>query len=100
MDAREILELLEHEQPQLNGPDADPALARLDDLHDDLISAFRGAVDLGDAEMALRFAAGLRVYFVDRGHVEIGRELVAPATTTPSIGDEVGRIGAFHISRT
>ncbi len=87
MDAREILELLEHEQPQLNGPDADPALARLDDLHEDLISAFRRALDLGDAEMSLRFAAGLRFYFVDRGHVEIGRELVDRAL---ALGETLG----------
>ena len=67
----DILGALERAQPEPNGVDADPALAWLDDRHDELMEAFGRVVDLGDAEAALRFAAGLRVYLVDRGHVDV-----------------------------
>ncbi|MBJ7902862.1 winged helix-turn-helix domain-containing protein [Streptomyces sp. DSM 110735] len=65
-------------------------LARLEAEHDDIAAAMRGALAAGDAQAAMRLAAGAGWYWWLGGHRAEGMELITAATEVPGeVADEV-----------
>ncbi len=85
-----VTELAETAEPQLRRAGQLHWLARLEAEHDDIAAAMRGALAAGDAQAAMRLAAGAGWYWWLGGHRAEGMELITAATKVPGeVADEV-----------
>jgi non-specific serine/threonine protein kinase len=71
-----FLRLAEEAEPALRGPQPAPALARLDEEHDNLRAALDWAGAVGRLAEALRLAGALGYYLLVRGHFREGRQRI------------------------
>jgi predicted ATPase/DNA-binding SARP family transcriptional activator len=76
-------ELAETADPHLRRAEQLEWLATLDVEHDNISSAMRGALAAGEAQAAMRLAAGAGWYWWLSGHKAEGNELLMAATRTP-----------------
>jgi predicted ATPase/DNA-binding SARP family transcriptional activator len=82
-------ELTETADPHLRRAEQLEWLAKLDAEHDNISAAMRGALAAGDAQAAMRLAAGTGWYWWLSGHRAEGIELITAATNIPGeVGDE------------
>jgi predicted ATPase/DNA-binding SARP family transcriptional activator len=90
-------ELAETADPQLRRSGQMEWLATLAAEHDNISSAMRGALAAGEAQAAMRLAAGAGWYWWLSGNKAEGNELVSAAVTTPGeVADEI-RAAAYTI---
>jgi predicted ATPase/DNA-binding SARP family transcriptional activator len=83
-------ELAETADPHLRRAEQLEWLAALEVEHDNIGSAMRGAIAAGEAQAAMRLAAGAGWYWWLGGHKAEGNELITAATTIPGeVPDEV-----------
>ena len=83
-------ELAETADPHLRRAEQLEWLAALEVEHDNIGSAMRGAVAAGDAQGAMRLAAGAGWYWWLGGHKAEGNELITAAITLPGeVADEI-----------
>ncbi|MFE0380592.1 BTAD domain-containing putative transcriptional regulator, partial [Streptomyces inhibens] len=83
-------ELTETAEPHLRRTDQLDWLAMLEAEHDNIGSAMRGALAAGEAQAAMRLAAGAGWYWWLGGHKTEGLELITAATRTPgAVTDDV-----------
>ncbi len=83
-------ELTETAEPHLRRAEQLEWLAALDAEHDNIGAAMRGALAAGEAQAAMRLAAGAGWYWWLSGHRTEGIELIMAATRTPGeVTDEV-----------
>ncbi|WP_346120693.1 BTAD domain-containing putative transcriptional regulator [Micromonospora coerulea] len=86
-------ELTETADPHLRRAEQLTWLATLDTEHDNISSAMRGALAAGEAQAAMRLAAGTGWYWWLSGHRAEGMELITAATNIPGeVGDETRAI--------
>jgi predicted ATPase/class 3 adenylate cyclase len=71
--ASTFLELVERAAPRLAGADQATWLGVLEADHDNLRAALRGSLRVGDVGIALRLAASLWGFWLERGYVSEGR---------------------------
>ena len=76
-------ELAETADPHLRRAEQLDWLAALEAEHDNIGAAMRGALAAGEAQAAMRLAAGAGWYWWLGGHKTEGRELLTAATETP-----------------
>jgi len=84
--SRWCLSLAERAEPELTGQDQVAWLKRLDECHDDLRSALSRSGDEAGADVTLRIAGALTIFWRMRGHFREGRE-----TLTRVLATAVGR---------
>ncbi|MEU7652600.1 BTAD domain-containing putative transcriptional regulator [Micromonospora taraxaci] len=83
-------DLTETAEPHLRRADQVRWLATLELEHDNIVSAMRGALAAGEADAAMRLAAGAGWYWWLGGHRTEGMELVTAATEAPGeVNDEI-----------
>ncbi len=83
-------ELAETAEPHLRRAEQLEWLATLEAEHDNIAAAMRGALAAGEAQAAMRLAAGAGWYWWLGGHKTEGMELLTAATGTPGeVTDEV-----------
>ncbi len=83
-------ELAETADPHLRRAEQLEWLAALEVEHDNIGSAMRGAIAAGEAQAAMRLAAGAGWYWWLGGHKAEGNELITAATAIPGeVADEV-----------
>jgi predicted ATPase/DNA-binding SARP family transcriptional activator len=83
-------ELTETAEPHLRRAEQLEWLATLEAEHDNISSAMHGALAAGEAQAAMRLAAGAGWYWWLGGHRAEGIELITAATGTPGeVSDEV-----------
>ena len=83
-------ELAETADPHLRRAEQLEWLARLEAEHDNIGSAMRGALAAGEAQAAMRLAAGAGWYWWLGGHRAEGIELITAAANTPGeVSDEI-----------
>ena len=83
-------ELAETADPHLRRAEQLEWLAALEVEHDNIGSAMRGAVAAGEAQGAMRLAAGAGWYWWLGGHKAEGNELITAAITIPGeVADEI-----------
>jgi predicted ATPase/DNA-binding SARP family transcriptional activator len=83
-------ELTETAEPHLRRAEQLEWLATLEAEHDNIGSAMRGALAVGEAHAAMRLAAGAGWYWWLSGHRAEGMELITAATETPGeVTDEI-----------
>ncbi|MFI7430297.1 BTAD domain-containing putative transcriptional regulator [Micromonospora sp. NPDC049836] len=86
-------ELAETAEPHLRRAEQLAWLATLGAEHDNISAAMRGALAAGEAQAAMRLAAGAGWYWWLSGHKAEGIELIIAATETPgAVTDEVRAI--------
>jgi predicted ATPase len=76
-------ELTETAEPHLRRAEQVEWIAVLDIEHDNITAAMRGAIAAGDAQAAMRLAAGAGWYWWLSGHRAEGMELITAATDLP-----------------
>ena len=83
-------ELAETAEPHLRRAEQVEWLALLDAEHDNIGTAMRGAIAAGEAQAAMRLAAGAGWYWWLSGHKAEGNELITAATALPGeVADEI-----------
>ncbi|MFD9904198.1 BTAD domain-containing putative transcriptional regulator [Streptomyces sp. NPDC059063] len=83
-------ELAETAEPHLRRAEQLDWLATLEAEHDNIGAAMRGALAAGEAQAAMRLAAGAGWYWWLSGHKTEGMELITAATGTPGeVTDDV-----------
>jgi predicted ATPase/DNA-binding SARP family transcriptional activator len=83
-------ELTETAEPHLRRAEQLEWLATLEAEHDNIAAAMRGALAAGEAQGAMRLAAGAGWYWWFGGHRAEGSELITAATETPGeVTDEI-----------
>ncbi|MFE5326289.1 BTAD domain-containing putative transcriptional regulator [Embleya sp. NPDC056575] len=83
-------ELAETAEPHLRRAEQLEWLATLESEHDNISAAMRGALAAGEAQAAMRLAAGTGWYWWLSGHRTEGIELIIAATRTPGeVTDEI-----------
>jgi predicted ATPase/DNA-binding SARP family transcriptional activator len=83
-------ELAETAEPHLRRAEQLEWLATLEAEHDNLAAAMRGALASGDAQAAMRLAAGAGWYWWLAGHKAEGSELIMAAAALPGeVTDEI-----------
>ncbi|SDS61584.1 ATP-binding protein [Actinopolymorpha singaporensis] len=83
-------QLAETAEPHLRRAEQLRWLATLEAEHDNIAAAMRGALAAGDAQAAMRLAAGAGWYWWLAGHKAEGHELIMAATALPGeVTDEV-----------
>jgi predicted ATPase len=82
-----LRDLAERAEPELRGADQLTWLRRLDDEHDNLHAAVRGAVDAGDARTAAALTARLGWYWWLSGHRAEGAALCRDVLAMPGAAD-------------
>ena len=83
-------ELAETADPHLRRAEQLEWLARLEAEHDNIGSAMRGALAVGEAQGAMRLAAGAGWYWWLGGHKAEGNELITAAIAIPGeVADEI-----------
>ncbi|MGA7668858.1 MAG: tetratricopeptide repeat protein, partial [Nitrolancea sp.] len=70
--ATHYLELVETAEAALSGPEALNWRQRLELEHDNLRSALRWSIEMGEGEIALRFTSALWRFWSERGHLSEG----------------------------
>jgi predicted ATPase/DNA-binding SARP family transcriptional activator len=82
--------LTETAEPHLRRAEQLEWLATLEAEHDNIASAMRGALAAGEAQAAMRLAAGAGWYWWLGGHKAEGIELITAAANTPGeVSDEI-----------
>jgi predicted ATPase/DNA-binding SARP family transcriptional activator len=85
-----VTELTETAEPHLRRAEQLEWLATLEAEYDNIGSAMRGALAAGEAQAAMRLAAGAGWYWWLGGHKAEGTELITAATTIPGeVDDEI-----------
>ncbi|MCA1722672.1 MAG: tetratricopeptide repeat protein [Thermomicrobia bacterium] len=84
---RYFLDLVERADAHLVGPDEGRWLGRLEAEHPNLRAALRGAIERGDADAAMRFAAVLWRFWATRGHLDEGRRWLGSILALVSVAD-------------
>ena len=88
-----VTELAETAEPHLRRAEQLEWLATLEAEHDNIAAAMRGALAAGEAQAAMRLAAGTGWYWWLSGHRVEGIELITAATETPGeVTDEIRAI--------
>ncbi|MFI9721755.1 BTAD domain-containing putative transcriptional regulator [Streptomyces sp. NPDC052396] len=83
-------ELAETAEPHLRRAEQLEWLATLETEHDNISAAMRGALAAGEAQAAMRLAAGAGWYWWLSGHKTEGMELLTAATRAPGeVADEI-----------
>ena len=83
-------ELAETAEPHLRRAEQVEWLAVLEAEHDNIGTAVRGAIAAGEAQAAMRLAAGAGWYWWLSGHKAEGNELITAATAIPGeVADEI-----------
>jgi hypothetical protein len=91
-------ELAETAEPHLRRAEQLEWLAALEAEHDNIGSAMRGAIAAGEAQGAMRLAAGAGWYWWLGGHKAEGNELITTATTIPGeVDDEVRALAYAYV---
>ena len=90
-------ELAEAAEPHLRRAEQLDWLARLETEHDNIGAAMRGALAAGEAQAAMRLAAGAGWYWWLSGHRTEGMELVTAATRTPGEANDEVRAMAYAL---
>jgi predicted ATPase/DNA-binding SARP family transcriptional activator len=78
-----FIELAETAEPHLRRAEQLEWLAALEAEHDNVVAAMRGALAAGEAQEAMRLAAGAGWYWWLGGHKTEGMELLTAAARTP-----------------
>ena len=91
-----FLAVAELAEPELTGPDAGSGLERLEREHDNFRNALNWAGAAGQAELELRLAGALQVFWRLRGHLEEGRRRLEAALERGSSAPDVVRAKALH----
>ncbi|MFF8931009.1 BTAD domain-containing putative transcriptional regulator [Streptomyces longwoodensis] len=89
--------LAETAEPHLRRAGQLPWLARLSAGHDDIAAALRGALAAGEAQEAMRLAAGAGWYWWLSGHKAEGVELLTAAATAPGPADNEVRAMTYAL---
>jgi predicted ATPase/DNA-binding SARP family transcriptional activator len=85
-----LTDLTETADPHLRRAEQVEWLATLEVEHDNIAAAMRGALAAGEAQAAMRLAAGAGWYWWLGGHKAEGIELIIAATSTPGeVADEI-----------
>jgi len=79
------LALAQQAEPHLARPDQAVWLARLEREHPNVTAALRWFGDRGEIDHALRLVDALSSFWIARGHLTEGRELLAGLLATPSV---------------
>jgi predicted ATPase/DNA-binding SARP family transcriptional activator len=83
-------ELAETADPHIRRAEQLEWIATLAAEHDNISSAMRGALAAGEAQAAMRLAAGAGLYWWFSGHKAESKELITAATETPGeVTDEI-----------
>lgn len=90
-------ELAETAEPHLRRAEQVEWLATLEAEHDNLGAAMRDALAAGDAQAAMRLAAGAGWYWWLAGHKTEGLELIAAATELPGEVSDAVRVTVYGI---
>ncbi|NDL60258.1 BTAD domain-containing putative transcriptional regulator [Phytoactinopolyspora mesophila] len=88
-------ELVETADPHLRRADQLRWLARLRSEHDNITAALRGAISAGDAQTAVRLAAGSAWYWWLTGNRATSSELTVGALATPGPVDDESLVTAY-----
>ena len=103
--ARYCLALAQEAEPELEGEDQTRWMDRLEAEHDNLRAALSWALEGGEADLGLRLAGALRLFWVMRGHYSEGRRWYEEGLKKGALGPTVGagersvRGGILHWSR-
>ncbi|KUN33024.1 SARP family transcriptional regulator [Streptomyces longwoodensis] len=89
--------LAETAEPHLRRAGQLAWLARLSAGHDDIAAALRGALAAGEAQEAMRLAAGAGWYWWLSGHKAEGVELLTAAATAPGPADDEVRAMTYAL---
>jgi len=85
-----VTELAETAEPHLRRAEQLEWLAALEAEHDNIGAAMRGAIAAGEADGAMRLAAGAGMYWWLGGHKAEGSELITAAAAIPGeVADEI-----------
>jgi predicted ATPase/DNA-binding SARP family transcriptional activator len=88
-----VTELAETAEPHLRRAEQLEWLAALEAEHDNIGAAMRGAIAAGEADGAMRLAAGAGMYWWLGGHKAEGSELITAAAVAPGeVADEIRAI--------
>ncbi len=90
-------ELAETAEPHLRRAEQLQRLATLDAERDNISSAMRGALAAGEAQAAMRLAAGTGWYWWLSGHRAEGIELITAATEIPGEVDDEIRAAVYSL---
>jgi tetratricopeptide (TPR) repeat protein len=77
--AEHLLALMETTEPELRGPEQPRWIQRLETEHDNLRTALRWLLDVGEADLGLRLAAASSQFWYMRGLVSEGRRWLGEA---------------------
>jgi predicted ATPase/DNA-binding SARP family transcriptional activator len=91
-------ELIAAAEPHLFRAEQLEWLATLEAEHDNIGSAMRGAIAAGEADAAMRLAAGTGWYWWLSGHKAEGMELITAATAIPGeVADEIRAMAYAYV---
>lgn len=92
-----FVELAEATEPQLRRPEQLRGLTTLAGEHDNISAAMRGALTAGEAQAAMRLAAGAGWYWWLSGHKTEGLELITAAAKLPGEVDDGTRAAVYSL---
>ena len=90
------LRLADAAKPELSGPRQAEWLERLEREHANFRAALRWALDMGEADTALRLAAALNGFWEARGHLAEGRHWLEAALAGGESQPPANRAAALH----
>jgi predicted ATPase len=94
--------LVERAEPELEGPEQDAWLERLEEDHDNIRAALRWALNDGRSDLALAFAGSNATFWWVRGHWSEGRRWLEETLAQPGADDPALRAkaleGAAHLA--
>ena len=103
-----FLALVEEANPKLTGPEQGPWLARIETEHENVLAALAHCGESTERfAQGLRLTAGLRRFWVSRGHFAVGARAIETAlgrdrSSTPTIARAETLVGgsaiAFHVN--
>ena len=91
-----FLDLAEQARGQMRGPEQRVWLDRLEREHDNFRAVFRGAIERGNAELALRLGAALWKFWLTHGHLTEGRGRLARALALDGTTESPVRADALN----
>src|SRR5919109_4588653 len=93
-EAQRLLVVAREAEPQLTRADADVRLDRLELERDALRAAIDWYAAHGDGDHAVELAGAIWPFWLQRGHVDEGRQLLARALATPHAASSSARAKA------